>query len=601
MTRDRDDEIRAKIGEEQGPVDSERAGVSRRSVLRLGAAAGLGASLGAAAPPGRRTALPAAPFLELEEATIADLGALLRTNRLRVRGLVNRYLRRIESLDTGEGGVNSIIELNPDAFDIADQLDDELRNGIDRGPLHGIPVVLKDNIDTGDRMQTAAGSLALVGAPALQDSTVAAKLRAAGAVILGKATLSEWANFRGFSSSSGWSGRGGQCRNPYVLDRNPCGSSSGSAAAVAASLCAASLGTETDGSIVCPSSANCVVGIKPTVGLTSRAGVIPIAATQDTVGPHGRTIADAAAVLGALTGVDPRDAATAASEGRSFTDYTQFLDPDGLAGARIGVVRQLSGFSAETDEIFEQALAAMANAGAVLVDPVDIPSFNEFAQDSSEIIVLVYEFKRDLNAYLATRTGVPVGSMLDVIEFNLANADRELLYFGQEWFELAEGEIFSEEEYLAALERGPRLAGPEGIDAALQANGLDALVAPTNSPAWPTDLVNGDAFLGGSSAFGAVAGYPLITMPAGLSFGLPVGITFMGTAWSEPQLITLCSGFENANPVRVPPTYIESLPLPISELERPRTTTARRRSAALRLSDRLAAMRALGRVPFHSL
>jgi amidase len=319
------------------------------------------------------------------------------------------------------------------------------------------------------------------------------------------------------------------------------------------------------------------------------------------VGPHGRTIADAAAVLGALTGVDPRDAATAASEGRSFTDYTQFLDPDGLAGARIGVVRQLSGFSAETDEIFEQALAAMANAGAVLVDPVDIPSFNEFAQDSSEIIVLVYEFKRDLNAYLATRTGVPVGSMLDVIEFNLANADRELLYFGQEWFELAEGEIFSEEEYLAALERGPRLAGPEGIDAALQANGLDALVAPTNSPAWPTDLVNGDAFLGGSSAFGAVAGYPLITMPAGLSFGLPVGITFMGTAWSEPQLITLCSGFENANPVRVPPTYIESLPLPISELERPRTTTVQRRSAALRLSDRLAAMRALGRVPFHSL
>jgi amidase len=504
-------------------------------------------------------------------------------------------------LDTGEGGVNSIIELNPDAFDIADALDDELRNGIDRGPLHGIPIVLKDNIDTGDQMLTTAGSLALVGAPALQDATVAAKLRAAGAVILGKATLSEWANFRGFSSSSGWSARGGQCRNPYVLDRNPCGSSSGSGAAVAASLCGAALGTETDGSIVCPASANGVVGIKPTVGLTSRAGVVPIAASQDTVGPHGRTIADAAAVLGALTGVDPRDPATTASDGRSFTDYTQFLDPNGLAGARIGVLRQLTGFSAETDEIFEQALAAMSNAGAVLVDPVEIPSFNEFANDSSEIIVLVYEFKRDLNAYLATRTGVPVSTMRDVIAFNVANADEELLYFGQEWFELAEQEIFSEQEYLEALERGPRLAGPEGIDAALQQNGLDALVAPTNSPAWPTDLVNGDAFLGGSSAFAAVAGYPLITMPAGFSFDLPVGISFMGTAWSEPQLITICSGFENANPVRRPPTFIDSLPLPISELDRPRTTIRERRSATLRLSDRLAAMRSLARVPFHSL
>ncbi|HVS65971.1 MAG TPA: amidase [Thermoanaerobaculia bacterium] len=576
--------------------------MSRRSVLQLGAAAGLGASMGAAAPPpGRRTSRPVAPFLELEEATIAELGELLRMNRLRVRGLVNRYLRRIETLDTGEGGVNSIIELNPDAFDLADTLDDELRNGIDRGPLHGIPIVLKDNIDTGDQMLTTAGSLALVGAPALQDATVAAKLRAAGAVILGKATLSEWANFRGFNSSSGWSARGGQCRNPYVLDRNPCGSSSGSGAAVAASLCGAALGTETDGSIVCPASANGVVGIKPTVGLTSRAGVVPIAATQDTVGPLGRTIGDAAAVLGALTGVDPRDPATQASEGRSFTDYTQFLDPGGLAGKRIGVLRQLTGFSAETDEVFEQALAAMSDAGAVLVDPVDIPSFNEFANDSSEIIVLIYEFKRDLNAYLATRTGVPVSTMLDVIEFNVANADRELQFFGQEWFELAEQEIFSEQEYLEALERGPRLAGPEGIDAALQQNGLDALVAPTNSPAWPIDLVNGDAFLGGSSSFAAVAGYPLITMPAGFSFGLPVGISFMGTAWSEPQLITMCSGFENANPVRRPPTFIDSLPLPISELDRPRTTIRERRSATLRLSDRLAAMRSLARVPFHSL
>jgi amidase len=474
------------------------------------------------------------------------------------------YLERIASIDEGAIGLNSVLEVNPDARRIARQLDRERKNGHVRGPLHGIPIMLKANIDTADRMTTTAGSLSLVGDPPHQDATVAARLRAAGAVILGKTNLSEWANFRGFNSSSGWSGQGGQTRNPYVLDRNPCGSSSGSAASVAANLTAAGLGTETDGSIVCPATINGVVGIKPTVGLTSRAGVIPISHTQDTVGPHARTVADAAAVLSALVGVDPRDPATAASAGKFSTDYTQFLDSHGLQGARIGVARGggFTGYSEETDAIFEQAIEAMADAGAMIVDPAEIPTIDELNADPAEIIVLIYEFKRDLNAYLATRTGVPVHNLADVIAFNLAHASQELQYFGQEFLELAEQEIFSQQEYEDALVRGHELAGKNGIDAILAQEHLDALVAPTGSPSWPIDLVNGDHFLGASSGPAAVAGYPIINVPAGFTFGLPVGISFMGTAFSEAKLIKLASGFEAATHARRPPTFIPTEPLP---------------------------------------
>ena len=546
--------------EESSPENGQR--VNRRDFLRLGTLAGAGAFLTKIDAPSGSTMKASAPG-GIEEATLAELQAAMESGQLTSLDITNIYLDRIKALDQSGPQINSILEVNPDAAQIARALDRERRQSGSRGPLHGIPIVLKDNIDTADRMQTTAGSLALVGEPPAQDSTVAERLRQAGAVILGKANLSEWANFRSFHSSSGWSGRGGQVRNPYVLDRNPCGSSSGSAASVAANLCAASLGTETDGSVVCPSNHNAVVGIKPTVGLTSRAGVVPISHTQDTVGVHGRTVADAAIVLGALTGVDPRDPATQASEGKSHTDYTQFLDPNGLQGARIGVPRNMgfTGYSEETDALFETALQAMADAGATIVDPADFPNADQLLTDQAELIVLVYEFKRDLNAYLATRTGVPVQTLADTIAFNIAHADIELKWFLQEWFELAEAEIFSEAEYLDALERGPRIAGPEGIDAILAAHSLDALVAPTGSPSWPTDLVNGDHFLGASSWPAAMAGYPLINVPSGYAFGLPVGISLMGTAFSEPTLIKVAHGFEQATNHRRAPEYIETLPL----------------------------------------
>jgi amidase len=494
---------------------------------------------------------------DLASASIAELQARMSSGRLSSRELVDIYLRRIAAIDKGLD-LKSVLQLNPDARHIATQLDQERRTRGPRGPLHGIPILLKDNIDTADRMQTTAGSLALAGASALQDATVARRLRDAGAVILGKANLSEWANFRGLASSSGWSGAGGQCRNPHILDRNPCGSSSGSAAAVAAALTAVALGTETDGSVVCPSGQCGVAGIKPTVGLTSRAGVVPISFTQDTVGAHGRTVADAATVLGALTGVDPRDAKTAASAGHFFRDYRQFVKRDGLAGARIGVARQFTGTTTETDEIFEQAVQVMRDAGAVVVDPIEIPSFDAFNADQSELIVLLFEFKRDLNAYLATRRGVPAGSLAEVIQFNLDHADEELRFFGQELMELSESEPFSDAEYQAALVQGRLLAAEQGIDAALAAHSLDALVAPTNTPAWPTDLINGDAFLFGSSGFAAVAGYPLVSVTAGFAFGLPVGITFMASAWSEPTLIRIASGFEAAADANRRPRFLRT-------------------------------------------
>jgi amidase len=544
--------------------------VSRRGFLRLGAIAGATAATAAAGATAAGTALfsPAAAHAadpgprQLNEATIAQLQSMMTRGQLRSIDLVEYYLARIHDLDKRGPRVNSVIEINPDARSIAMALDRERRAKGPRGPLHGIPLMLKANIDTGDKMQTSAGSLALIGTPSPKDATVAARLRAAGAVILGKTNLSEFANFRGFQSSSGWSGVGGQTNNPYALDRNPCGSSSGSGASVAANFCAGGLGTETDGSIVCPAGANGVVGIKPTLGLTSRAGVIPISHNQDVVGPHGRTVADAAAILSALVGVDPRDPATAASAGKFSTDYTQFLDPNGLRGARIGIPRMVyTGYSPEADAILEKSIAVMKAAGAVIVDPADLPSANDLNTDPSETNILLYDFKRDLNAYLATRTGLPVKTLADIIAFNKAHANEELQFFGQELLELAESDPVSTADYMASIARAHLLARDQGIDAVMNAHNLDALMAPTGSPAWTTDLINGDHFLGASSTPAAVAGYPNINVPAGSIYSLPVGMSIFGRAWSEAKLIKIAYAFEQAIQGRKAPQFLPMTPL----------------------------------------
>ena len=509
------------------------------------------------------------PFAELEEITVAELRAALDARRVSARELVDMYLARIDQIDRNGPRLNSILEVNPDAHTIANDRDAELQRGESRGPLHGIPILLKDNIDTADQMLTTAGSLALTRSRPPLDATVVARLREAGAVILGKTTLTEWANFRGFQSSSGWSGRGGQCLNPYALDRSPCGSSSGSAAAIAANLAALSLGTETDGSIVCPSHVNGIVGIKPTVGLTSRAGVIPIAHSQDTVGPHGRTVADAAAGLGVLTGRDARDPMTEDAAGGGHRDYTQFLDPNGLRGARIGVPRNAGffGYSQEADAITEAAIEALRYLGAEVIDQTDFPNAEEMAEEPGEFEVLLYEFKADLNDYLAGRNDPEIRTLEDLIRFNDEHANEELLYFGQEIFEAAQEKgPLTEKGYRDALAKNHRLSREEGIDAILQEHNLDALVAPTGSPAWRIDLINGDLFLGASSSPAAMAGYPLVTVPAGHAFGLPVGITFMGTAYSEPTLIKLAYAFEQATQVRERPRFIESTTAPAGGL-----------------------------------
>jgi amidase len=496
------------------------------------------------------------PF-ELDEVTIAELQDGMKSGKFTSRSLVESYLRRIATIDGQGPAINSVIELNPGAGSIADLLDAERESKGPRGPLHGIPVLIKDNIGTADLMMTTAGSLALIDFSPAKDSAVASRLRAAGAVILGKTNLSEWANFRSSYSSSGWSGRGGQTRNPYALDRNPCGSSSGSGAAVSANLSAAAVGTETDGSIVCPSSANGLVGIKPTVGLISRAGIIPIAHSQDTAGPMCRTVADAAVLLGALSSADP---ATPARPSKLPSDYTQFLDRAGLRSARIGVVRKSYDFTDSVADVFGSALYAMKQEGAVLIDPVEIPSLGKF--EDSEMEVLLYEFKADLNAYLAAEPHAPVHSLQDIIAFNQAQRESELQYFGQDLFIKAQKKgPLTDQSYLNALAKNHRLTRMEGIDAVMDKYRLDALVAMTAGPSWLIDLVDGDHDTGGSSSLAAVAGYPNINVPAGFVFGLPVGISFFGRAWSEPKLIQIAYAFEQATRHRKPPQFLSTVNL----------------------------------------
>ena len=507
---------------------------------------------------GYEAAVPVPPF-ELDELSVGELQEGMGSGRFTAYSLADKYLARIEAIDKHGPAINSVIEVNPDALAIAKALDKERKQKHIRGSLHGIPVLIKDNIDTADRMMTTAGSLALVGSTPPKDSKVAQKLREAGAVILGKTNLSEWANIRSAQSSSGWSGRGGLTKNPYALDRNPCGSSSGSGAAVSANLCAVAVGTETDGSIVCPANANGVVGLKPTVGLVSRTGIIPISHSQDTAGPLCRTVRDAAVLLGALTGVDEEDKATHESRGKSYADYTQFLAADGLRGARIGVVRATFGFHAGVDAIMTTAMDVLKAQGAILVDPVEIATRGKF--DESELTVFMYELKADLNAYLA-KLGprAPVHSLKEVIEFNEKHREQEMPYFGQELFLRSEGKgPLTSQEYIDALNKNHQLARTEGIDATMDKHKLDALIGPTGGPAWITDLVAGDHFGGGSSSTAAVAGYPNISVPAGYVFGLPVGISFFGRAWSEPVLIRIAYAYEQASKVRKPPEFLPTL------------------------------------------
>ena len=556
--------------------------ISRRSFLKASGTAGAAGALAGAGTVANAAGAMAAtdhdvPSFPFEEATIAELRAAMASGRLSSRRLTQAYLRRIRQIDLSGIQLNSVIEVNPDALDIARELDAERRQGKVRGPLHGIPILVKDNFATRDRMETTAGSLALLGAEVPRDAFVVRRLRRAGAVVLGKANLSEWANFRSTQSSSGWSGRAGQCLSPYVLDHNPCGSSSGSGTAVAANLAAASLGTETDGSIVCPSSHNSLVGIKTTLGLTSRSGVVPIAHSQDVTGPMARTVADAATVLGPMTGVDPRDPATADSKGHSHRDYRRFLDPNGLRGARIGVWREgVFGASPEADVIGEAAIADLRRLGATVVDPADIPGVNDIG--GPEFTVLLCEFKDDIAAYLSELRNTDMRTLADLIAFNEANAERELRWFGQEIFLQAEATGgTADPAYAEALATSKRLA-QNGIDQTLERFDLDAIFSLTASPPWTTDLVNGDHFLLGSSTPAAVAGYPNITVPAGFSFGeLPVGVNFIGRRWAEPTLLKLAYGYEQGTNHRHAPRFVPTLA--VKEFL-PRDTNTRKPGAA---------------------
>jgi amidase len=550
--------------------DPDRSSLDRRRFVGASLAAGAAALLPRAATAGTSastaarpapTAAPSAPPAddELFERSVADLGALMQRGALTSRALTQRYLVRIARMDKNGLAVNAVIELNPDALAIADARDAERKAGRVRGPLHGIPVLVKDNIDSADAMRTTAGSLALATSTPARDAFIIERLREAGAVLLGKTNLSEWANYRSTRSTSGWSGRGGQTRNPYVLDRNPCGSSSGTGAAIAADFATVGIGTETDGSIICPSSLNGLVGVKPTVGLWSRSGIIPISASQDTAGPMARTVADAAALLGALTGVDARDAATAASRGRAATDYVSGLDALALKGARIGVARNLGGFNPDVDATFDRAIAALREAGAVIVDPANLATAGKFGD--AEGIVLDYEFKAGLNAYLASRgPDAQVKSLAELIAWNEREAAREMPWFAQEIFIRAQkcGPL-TDKKYKDARAKCLRLARTQGVDAAMQKHRLDAIVLPSNAPAWPTDHLNGDHVTGGDTSFAAVAGYPSVTVPMGLVHECPVGLSFIGAAWSEAALLRYAFAFEQATKARRAPTYMPTL------------------------------------------
>jgi amidase len=484
-----------------------------------------------------------------------DLQGRMESGELSARSIVQQYLDRIAAIDKAGPAINAIIELNSDALAIADQRDAERKHGNVRGPLHGIPLLIKDNIETGDKMHTSAGSLALAQSTAPRDAAIVASLREAGAVILGKTNMSEWANFRSTHSTSGWSARGGLTKNPYALDRNPCGSSSGTGAAVAANLAAAGIGTETDGSIVCPSSVNGLVGIKPTLGLVSRSGIVPIAHSQDTAGPMARSVADAAILLSAIAGADSRDPVSAPGD-KHRADYTKSLDANGLKGARIGVVRKLAGFNDDVDALLARNIAALKAAGASVIDPVVIPNLGKF--DDAELTVLEYEFKHDLNSYLASlpKSANAPRSLEEMIAFNERERTRELSWFGQDLFAKSQAlGSLSDKKYRDALSKGKFQAGKNGIDAALQKYKLDALIAPTVGPAWVTDWVNGDHVSGGSSTPAAVAGYPDISVPAGFVHDLPVGLSFFGTAWSDAKLIRFAYAFEQATRARRPPRF----------------------------------------------
>ena len=541
--------------------------MNRRSFVRHSIAGGIGlatvnrVAAKEASPANTSPANTPSAAFELDELTVGELQAGMASGKYTANSLAKKYLDRIDEIDKHGPAINAVIELNPDALSIASDLDKERKAKGPRGPLHGIPVLIKDNIDTHDRMTTTAGSLALGGSSPLQDSTVAKKLREAGAVILGKTNLSEWANLRSSHSTSGWSGRGGQTKNPYVLDRNPCGSSSGTGAAVAANLAAIGIGTETDGSVVCPSNANSLVGIKPTVGLISRAGIIPISHSQDTSGPMCRTVTDAAILLGALTGIDSRDDATKASASKSFADYTKFLDANSLKGARIGIHRKAFGFNDAVDKLINDCIDIIKKRGAIIVDPADIPTAGKF--DDSELDVLLYEFKADLNSYLASLgPGAPVKSLKEVIDFNEQYRDREMPYFGQDLFIKAQAKgPLTDKAYRDALAKNQRMSRKEGIDFVMDKNKLDALIAPTGGPGWTTDWINGDHFTGGYSTASAVAGYPHITVPAGYVFGMPVGISFFGRAWSEATLIKFAYAFEQATKARRAPQFLPTAKL----------------------------------------
>ncbi|HTO27563.1 MAG TPA: amidase, partial [Devosia sp.] len=489
------------------------------------------------------------------EWTVPQFQSAMKSGRYTSLQICRLYLDRIRQLDQKGPALKSVIEINPDAEELARQADTERKAGKVRGPLHGIPILIKDNIGTDDRMETTAGSLALVGHRPSRDAFIVERLRAAGAIIIGKTNLSEWANFRSTNSTSGWSGRGGLTRSPYALDRNPCGSSSGTGAAIAANFAAIGIGTETDGSIVCPSSHNALVGIKPTVGLVSRSGIIPISHTQDTAGPMCRTVTDAAILLGVLTGTDPADTATADAEAHLQHDYTSFLDARGLKGARIGVARQsFFGYSTPTDKLAEEAIALLRAEGAAIVDPADVPHADDYG--SAENTVLQYDFKADLRVYLASLGAGAPRSLRDLMAFNTAHAREEMPYFGQEIFEQsAERGPLTDDAYIEALAHCRRLSRTEGLDALFAEHKLDAVIAPTGGPPWTTDLVNGDHFAGSSSSPAAVSGYPSITVPMGQVFGLPVGLSFIGLAWSEGRLIKLAYAYEQASKARKPPTF----------------------------------------------